>query len=594
MKCFEIFDKALYFTRRRFHGWVEHGQYIDALINCKESTIWEDENDRLRLLQAFADLGSVYKGAFSFRRIFRTEQIKRLILDSINKQFIYQGQIIIEFLARSGYKDEPEVDENGRPVTRRTTPIHRAAENNHHGLIHSLFKIYNRFDVNFTDESGYTHFHAACQSGCEYAVAKFLELGQDPNCLVPATGDSPLLLAARYDHTKVVEWLLRSGARPNLANEDNLTPLHAICRHGQYVDTAKRLLEISDEVNRPVEINARDKFGQTPLYLAGKNGFEEMFALLLRRGANPNLANELGQTPLHVIAEARETPDMMELLFQIRSEKRQPVRIDAQDESGKTALHYALELRRERSAEFLLKNGANPSLADKYGLTPLHIICDKPALAEKFFQIMTDQNQMVEVDARDSWGETPLHYALRSGHKKIIESLLMRGADPNLSSATGSTSLHIICERRMPSDDDMMKTFFEITDELGLSLNVDARDKWGWTPLQWAVERIFPHSVNVLLDRGADLASFVFPAESPFNKIFQSRLNFTSESELVGLLCIIDDLENKGYELAQSGALTIMKVFADFGSFATTEDLDKWYHDDERFAIKAKKIMKSL
>ncbi|CAB0043268.1 unnamed protein product, partial [Trichogramma brassicae] len=252
----------------------------------------------------------------------------------MNEQFKYKGQIIIEFLARSGYKDEPDVDEDGKPSSRRTTPIHRAVKKRYHRLVDGLFKIYNRFDVNYTDESGFTHLHAACQYGCEDAVTKFLELGQDFHCLVPETGDSPLHLAARYDHKEVMECLLRSGANPNLANRDKWTPLHTISRYGRYVDTAKRLFEISDEVNRPVQINARDEFGQTPLYLAVENASQEMFAVLLRRGANPNLANELGHTPLHIIGWSGENPDPVELFFQINLDQNQMVEVDARDNRG--------------------------------------------------------------------------------------------------------------------------------------------------------------------------------------------------------------------------------------------------------------------
>ncbi|KAL7302618.1 hypothetical protein TKK_0004680 [Trichogramma kaykai] len=56
-----------------------------------------------------------------------------------------------------------------------------------------LFKIYDRFDVNYVDETGLSHFHLACVSPkCRDVVRKFLELGQDPNLVWPLTADRPL------------------------------------------------------------------------------------------------------------------------------------------------------------------------------------------------------------------------------------------------------------------------------------------------------------------------------------------------------------------------------------------------------------------
>jgi len=48
----------------------------------------------------------------------------------------------------------------------------------------------------------------------------------------------------------------------------------------------------------------------------------------------------------------------------------------------------------------------------------------------------------VDVNAKNDWGETPLHYAAYWGHKEIAELLITKGADVNAKNRGGYTPLH--------------------------------------------------------------------------------------------------------------------------------------------------------
>ncbi|CAB0039850.1 unnamed protein product [Trichogramma brassicae] len=183
---------------------------IEGLKNLRENVNWEIEKERYSLLEQLYFLFKNWKGQFpNLQEIFRSGEIECLITDSMNDGY---GHLFAESVARIGYKDEPKVDNDGRSSPRRTTPIHRASKYKLYHLLNILFKIYNRFDVNYTDESGYTHFRVACQFGSYDVVEKFLELGQDPNCIWPKTNDSPLHLALEFGNTEIAELLLRRGA----------------------------------------------------------------------------------------------------------------------------------------------------------------------------------------------------------------------------------------------------------------------------------------------------------------------------------------------------------------------------------------------
>ncbi|CAB0033826.1 unnamed protein product, partial [Trichogramma brassicae] len=129
---------------------------------------------------------------------------------------------------------------------------------------------------------------------------------------------------------------------------------------------------------------------------------------------------------------------------------------------------------------------------------------------EKFIEICGHNQQMVQIDAQNKWGRTPLHLALKNGYMKIAECLLRNGANTNLASIKGSTPLHMICKRKC--DYDLVKTFFMITDDLQQTVQIDARDKWGRTPLQMTVEytkHVCPLAVKLVRKKCLILYNFL-------------------------------------------------------------------------------------
>ncbi|XP_014233178.1 ankyrin-1-like [Trichogramma pretiosum] len=547
------------------------------------------------------------------------KEIDWLLLQAVKNIENHREQRFVKFVISIGYKDKPDVDEDGKPSPRRTTPVHQIARCRPLNLaivVRQLFKLYDRFDVNYTDEFGLTHLHVACMTGCLEVVRKFLDFGHDPNCLEPETGDSPLHLALAHKRTEVAKLLLKSGANPN---------------------------SLSDDKYRPLQINLQDNVGNTPLLWALFRRRINLFELLLRNGANPNIANADGLTPLQYICRKYHDDFLMEMLFDINEQIQQTVQIDSQDSWGRTALHLALtdtDVHKTRIIRGLMKRGANPNLADTHGSTPLHVICkrryeDDYKLAEMFFELGDENYQPVQIDRQDEFGRTPLYLALCYNYVKTAELLLRRGANPNLANSEGLTALHIIfkekfgliekfvtegkldlieklllntdpnvadadgstllhwiCNRHC--DNDLAKIFFKINKDKNQWVHVDAEDNFGRTPLQLAVKNLLPCTVDVLLNHGADLSSFVFPSESLIDKRISSRRRNGSKIVKLRLaaraLGIVECFHNRGYELDQSGALLIMKYFAEHELFATSSDLEKRLCEDKDFASRAKKI----
>ncbi|XP_023314792.1 ankyrin-1-like isoform X2 [Trichogramma pretiosum] len=655
---------------------------LEQLNYLRQSVNWKFAANRLKYYDNFYNIVSNWKGPHpNLQEIIKPKNIDKLLSDLIKNKKIDASKIkrIIEFVARCGYKDEPKVDKDGKPALRRTTAVHHAAVSKHlkvserKAILRELFEIYNRFDANYTDvKSEVTHFHIACKFGCNKVIKRFLELGQDPDLVAKNQSvDPPLLLATKRAKATVIKLLLKHGANPNLTDKYGSTPLHIISWKYGDADLAKTFFDINDDVERTLDINARDKFGNTPLQVALANDHwklaesllsrggdlnlnfcDEMgrtplhnicmrndrlakwllglsgdlrqpvqvninaqdktgntplhYALennlsdtaewLLSKGADVNLANEEGSTPLHNVCKG-ERVSFLKSFLKNAEEVNQSVRLDARDKLGNTPLHLAIKCNTDKKvSELLLQTGADPNSANEKGLTPLHIICKwKGAnLLTMFFNINKKLDRTVQVDAQDNEGNTPLHSVTLSGNEKKIEFLLRKGANPNLANEDGTTPLHIICNRRV-FDDDLAGLFFEVNDKLNQPVRVDVKDKKGLTPLQRAVMNFRTDTVDLLLDRGADLASFVFPAESHFEEIYDTLEGSLSYDGMIllasGALATVERLERGGYELDRCDALTIMRAFAECRLFEKSSDLEKHWYDDEEFAERAKKKM---
>lgn len=88
----------------------------------------------------------------------------------------------------------------------------------------------------------------------------------------------------------------------------------------------------------------------TPLHLAVSNNNKSDVELLLSKGANVNVKNDVGWTPLHSAA-AQGHKDMAELLLS------KGANVNAKTDKGHTPLHFAMEKNHKDVAKLLLQHG---------------------------------------------------------------------------------------------------------------------------------------------------------------------------------------------------------------------------------------------
>lgn len=160
--------------------------------------------------------------------------------------------------------------------------------------------------------------------------------------------------AAGANDTAMVQLLLSAGANPNARDESGATPIFAAARQAE-ADSFEREYRGEDGVfGKPVingnfsaletlvahgaDVNARDFSGNTALHDLYCN--VPAMKALIRLGANPNIANAKGQTPLFDNLVRKCEEGVLALL-------EAGANPDVKDAGGRTPRDYAIHFKRD-------------------------------------------------------------------------------------------------------------------------------------------------------------------------------------------------------------------------------------------------------
>ncbi len=174
-----------------------------------------------------------------------------------------------------------------------------------------LFFNQHNLDPNMVvDDKENNLLHLAVKFGHANIVQIILDQGADIN-IPNEAGDSAIMIASSYGFANVVQRLLHMGAIPDLDNSNGETALMLAAQNGN-ADVVEILLNNKGEGS--VNCNLTNNDGNTSLILAvQKTGNIRVVEQLLVAGADPNLANDNGDTPLGLATQLGEST-MVELL----------------------------------------------------------------------------------------------------------------------------------------------------------------------------------------------------------------------------------------------------------------------------------------
>ena len=424
-------------------------------------------------------------------------QVIKVLVDAGAEVDMHNGRDETPLQAALGFanRGEPAVieallDAGANPNTRDSTdwtPLHTAAvEAEDARVIESLVaagaNLKARTRGTFHRVGGETPLHIAVANGAApAAIVALLEAGADVSARDDA-GYTPLHGAKEA----VVAILLDAGADADARSEPGFSPLHRLAGSGPAV--------IEDLLTAGADIHARDEAGATPLHFVARHSDSVAEAeLLLDAGADPKARDEDAATPLHYLAQGKANPEVLEALLMLGAD------IDARDEDGQTPLYHAAANNDNPAAfQTLLAAGADLSIRDNDGHTLLHAA----ASGENSAVIDALVAAGAEVNARAADDETPLHVAGRySGwvecclpspiglhpgpvyeSTEVIEALLAAGAVVDARDSDGWTPLHWAAR--------LNKNPTVIAALLAAGADADARTHAGETPLNLASSRL--------------------------------------------------------------------------------------------------------
>jgi ankyrin repeat protein len=356
-------------------------------------------------------------------------------------------------------------------------------------------------DFKITNRTGAKPLYLAAINGDAAAIGRLLDAGEDANAVLTGEGESVLMLTSYTGNAAAVKLLLDRGA----------------------------------------DANTQQFRGQTALMWAAAEGHADVVQLLLARGADPSLSSTASTKP-----ERRPAGGMTALLFASRQGKLDAVRalleggadVNQVGADNTSPLLIAIVNGHYEVASLLVERGANPSVADANGRTPLYAAIDLRnvqwsqapapelpqathlAMITKLLDAGADTSVKItgQIGHRGSFdmrwadlkGGTAFSRASWNGDIEVTRLLLARGADPKVATEKGETALLLLAGAGWPlgqgyirSEEEIAAALDLLVEDLGMDVNAATTE--GITPVIGAIFKGDNFVVQYLVDHGARL-----------------------------------------------------------------------------------------
>jgi ankyrin repeat protein len=375
-------------------------------------------------------------------------------------------------LLDSGTKDVDAPDRDGTPA------LHWVVRLGDADLVARLLA--SGAKVDGADRHGVTPLQVAIGEGHAGVVRLLLEAGADASRL-DAAGEPPLMQAARVGEPEVARSLLAHGAAVDGREQGfGQTPLMVAVREG-HSDLARALLDAGADPNARTRAEPPPRFippsesppglskgigivragwpedrgkrfpaagSKTPLLYAARAGDLAATKLLVERGAQLELADGNGVTPLlEAILNANA--------FRVKREGRTDhlavanalidagAGVNAMDWYGEAPLWAAVDLRNLELGPGDKKTGVRDE-----ALALIGRLLDAGANANaRTKEFPHERRYITSVVGSVAWvdltGQTPFLRAAAAGDVTAMRLLLAHGADPNIATAAGTTPLMV-------------------------------------------------------------------------------------------------------------------------------------------------------
>jgi uncharacterized protein len=331
-----------------------------------------------------------------------------------------------------------------------------------------------------------------------------------------ADGQTALMILARTGNVAAAQLLISRGANVNAhekwrnqtalmwaAAQQQPAMVRLLLKHGAVVDERSRVNDWARQVTAEPRMQARPAGGFTPLLFAARAGCLECAQLLVKAGANPNLGDPDGVSPLLL--------SILNFHFDIAAYLvKRGVDVDHWDTWGRSPLYAAVDL------DVLPMGGRadRPSLDQTSSLQLIGLLLNagaNPNLQLKLFPPYRSLRDDRGADSLLTIGATPLLRAAKGGDLPAIKLLLAHGANVELSTATGVSPLlaaagvgssALDTRGRYKTQPQAVSAVQALLDG---GANVNETDRSGQTALHGAASWGWNDVVKALADRHANL-----------------------------------------------------------------------------------------
>lgn len=391
--------------------------------------------------------------------------------------------VVMAILADAPYETITHlISQKGNDVNKLThdgrTYVFWAAYNGNTELMQFLIDRGARMDM--TDDHGLTPLNFAAGRGqmntkvYDICLANGANLQKDVN----NNGANALLLAAPNDQDfKLMTYFKSKGLDVNSVDREGNGVFNYVARTGN-LELLNQLLEKGIKGNDQA-------FLFTAAGARGSANGVEVYKFLEDKGLNPNVTNDEGQTPLHIVAARSKDKEVINYLLEKGLSVNQEdhngntpfmnaclrndlevvqllgedvKQINHANKKGETALYLAIAGNKSNVVGYLINKGAEIGVTTAEGNNLVFALLEsynarnKEAFESKL-KLLSENG--LDLEQEQGNGDTWYHLAVKKGSSELLDMAAKMNLDINAKNKEGNTALHLAAMKA--KDDQIMK-----------------------------------------------------------------------------------------------------------------------------------------
>lgn len=342
-----------------------------------------------------------------------------------------------------------------------------------------------------------TKLMAAIHAKDTHQIRLLVENGAALNQLC-LPGVLPLVWAANSGNLEICRFLVTLGASMGDTDGRNVpSPLSNALSLGLNL-SVRTLIQLGCDVNARSceEVRNRSSVFQenyTLVHVAVIRHNFEALKMLLNAGANINLPDSYGNTPIHFACDGRNSLSLKKILqyTKVRDSVISKPDLNVQNSFGETPLMCAVSSQNTDAVLTLIKGKVSLNAENRMGYTALHC-----AVLHGTEEVLLALLRAGCATNMPHWPETPLHLAASKADETFCDILVEFGANPFELFQKDDTLLHVAARRCR----------IELMDfALRAGVSVNSRNSDGHTSLMIAADRNCVGAIQQLVRHRASL-----------------------------------------------------------------------------------------